>query len=129
MACWDTGVPVNKQQEDVSLLPRDGMDLDLDPRRLSEAQGQQHLMALGGWRNFSSACFSSKSFSMAFSACLFSSDAPMCCSSSAVDFCCASSLPVISCSGHSARTQPAGPRGSAPWSKRGFRGLGRRAPR
>lgn len=99
------------------------------PRRLSAAQGQQHLMALGGWRNFSSACFSSKSFSVAFSACLFSSHAPMCCSSSAVDFCCASSLPVISCSGHSARTQPTGLRGSAPWSKKGFRGLGRRAPR
>lgn len=32
MACWDTGVPVNKQQEDVSLLPRDGLDPDLGPQ-------------------------------------------------------------------------------------------------
>lgn len=80
-------------------------------RRPSAARGQQHLMAPGGWRNFSSACFSSKSLSMSFSARFFSSHALMCCSSSAVDFCCASSLPVMSCPGHSARTQPAGPRG------------------
>lgn len=59
----------------------------------------QHLIALGGWWNFSSACFSSSSCSVSFSARRFSLQAPMCCSSSAVDFCCASSLLVMSCQG------------------------------
>lgn len=56
------------------------------------SEDQQHLVVSGGLRNFSSACFSSSSFSVSISTCFFSLHSLTYCSRSTEDFCCARSL-------------------------------------
>lgn len=52
-------------------------------------QGQQHLVVLSGWLNFSTACFDSISFSVSFSTSFFSLHSSMCCCRLSRDFLCA----------------------------------------
>ena len=70
------------------------------------SQRRQHLRTWGGWRNCSSACFSSSFSSLSFSGCRFSFNHWRCCSRSAEDLCCARNLPAMSWPGESMRTQP-----------------------